>query len=230
MPPKKILDKCIVLFYNERMGDLEYFSELWHAKKSGFAEHTPELWDSRAEEWIVDLRVDKNERAVAVTDYLLKRGVLNSDSSVADFGCGPGLFVAEFSKHCKRAVGVDFSSKFIEFARDKFKHIPNVEFIQSDFSDYPASEKFDIVFASNSPAVSNPQGITKFESHSKGWCCNMTFVKAEGRTGIGFYSLMNILYLRGYYPETYYFKINGSVYGSILWNINDRDENRKIEK
>ncbi|MDR2606434.1 MAG: class I SAM-dependent methyltransferase [Oscillospiraceae bacterium] len=212
------------------MRDLDYFSGLWHSKKSPNGPHTPELWDSRAEEWIADLRVQQSERPKAVAEYLFKRGVLTSDSAILDVGCGPGLFVEEFSRRCKRAVGVDFSQKFIEFAQQNCEKqgLANAEFIQSDFNEFSPEEKFDIVFASNSPAVSNPEGISKFESLSNGWCCNVTFVKAEGRTGIGFYSLLNILYLRGFYPETYYFTVNDSVYGSILWNINRQDKERKL--
>lgn len=202
------------------MRDLNYFLQLWHAKSSGVV-HSSALWDERADEWLTEPSRLNSERAQQVCDILINRGVLNPHASVIDIGCGPGVFVGEFAKHCKRAVGVDFSPKFINFAASR--KIPNAEFISSDFAEFNSDGvKYDLAFASNSPAIYNLEALEKFESLSSSWCCNAVFVKSPGRTGQGFYSLLNILWHRGFLPETRYFRVGEEIFGMILWNVNEK--------
>jgi SAM-dependent methyltransferase len=201
------------------MKDLDYFLELWHAKSSG-VEHSPELWNERAGEWIAEPSRLSAGRAERVCGILADRGVLNADTSVIDVGCGPGIFVEEFAKYCKHATGVDFSSKFIEFALSRKS--ANTNFIRANFSEFDAGTKYDLAFASNSPAIYNLSALEKFESLSNAWCCNTVFVKSPGRFGQGFYSLINILWHRGFLPETRYFRIGEEIFGMVLWNAAEK--------
>jgi len=56
------------------------------------------------------------------------------DSSVIDIGCGTGDLVFKLAKKCKYVVGIDLSSKMIQFANQQKEkaHFPNVEFIHAD--------------------------------------------------------------------------------------------------
>jgi hypothetical protein len=82
---------------------------------------------------------------------------------------------------------------------------------------------FDLVFTSITPAASGKGCMEKLMRMSRAYCYNASFVHASDSlaervcrdvfdcdyrprwTGMGFYALLNLLWLSGYYPETYYY-------------------------
>ena len=54
-------------------------------------------------------------------------GLLPSDWSVADLGCGTGWATAALAPHVGRVVGVDFSQAMLKAAGKRTKELPNVE-------------------------------------------------------------------------------------------------------
>lgn len=42
-------------------------------------------------------------------DWIVSRFGLSADSSVADFGCGPGLYAAQLAGRQAKVTGIDFS-------------------------------------------------------------------------------------------------------------------------
>lgn len=67
-----------------------------------------------------------------------------SGSSVIEFGCGTGEVLASCKP--KRGLGIDFSEKILEIARDKY---PQYEFRVADVEDFSPVEKFDYVIMSD---------------------------------------------------------------------------------
>lgn len=57
-------------------------------------------------------------------------GFIEDGSSVIDIGCGIGSLVLKLSDRCREVVGIDVSSKMIDYAkkRQMKKNYPNVEF------------------------------------------------------------------------------------------------------
>ena len=224
----------------DRTAELDYFKEQWATRRMSPVSHSPDIWDERAEEWIDALKPSDgretarakgmHSRVEASARYLRGRGLLGPGDSVVDVGCGPGLFVLEFAKTAKFAVGIDYSARFVGFgnAEAAARGIYNTEFLQRDFfaMDIEAERKigeYDLVFSSITPAATGDGCLEKLMSLSKSWCYNASFVHAgdslsekvcrdvfneEFRTrwdGRGFYALLNLLWLLGYYPETTYF-------------------------
>jgi SAM-dependent methyltransferase len=155
--------------------NIEYFNNLWRNLEGESPIHTPEVWDRRAQKWIAELgadalgKVSMNKRVTAVVEYLVKRGIVTSETTMIDVGCGPGLFVVEFAKYAKRVVGLDYSPRFTEYGRNLAaqREVTNVEFIDADFETLDLDEAnltgaFDFAFSSISPPVSSPEKIKKF--------------------------------------------------------------------
>ncbi len=216
-------------------GELEYFTKLWGQRSAGPVDHSPEIWDVRAERWIANMDAEPGKsaraaRIAAAADYLRSRGLLGEETSVVDVGCGPGLFVLEFAKTVYRAVGIDYCGCFVEYGKKlaAAAGIANAEFQQRDFFTLDIEKEgltgaYDLVFTSLTPAATGNGCLEKLMRMSRGWCCNTTIVHAsdslaeqvmrdvfgeELRTrwdGRGFYTLLNLLWLQGYYPETDYY-------------------------
>lgn len=69
---------------------------------------------------------------------------ITDDNSVLELGCGTGELVAGVKG--SRKVGIDFSEKMIEQAKNQF---PNCEFLNIDVADFNLTEKFDVIILSN---------------------------------------------------------------------------------
>lgn len=219
----------------EEGSELDYFSQLWESRAAGPVCHSPEIWDERAKRWIDNLNTEpgrsaRADRIAATAGHLRCCGLLGADDTVVDVGCGPGLFILEFAKTVRRAVGIDYSGCFVEYGRAlaAASEITNAEFQQRDFLALDVEGEhlagaYDLVFSSLTPAATGMDSLSKLMKMCRGWCCNVTIVHAndslaeqvmrdvfdaELRTrwdGRGFYALLNLLWLSGYYPETFYY-------------------------
>ncbi|MFT4106776.1 MAG: class I SAM-dependent methyltransferase [Lacrimispora sp.] len=174
-----------------------------------------------------------DDRVRAAVEYLTGRGLLNKDSRAIDIGCGPGRYVVEFARCADHASGIDISEKMLELAAGYAKEqgVNNVTFTPCDFSKADISEMgwegaFDLVFSSITPAINSMEGLEKSMKMSRGYCFHSNFLywndELENQIGQAVfgagqrphqkwdwhwhYSLFNILFLKGYNPESHYHK------------------------
>ena len=277
--------------------ELNYFEQLWSQRSAGPVDHSSEIWDKRAERWIANLNAEpgktaRKQRIRALAAQLRGCGLLDGEQTVVDIGCGPGLFVLEFARTARQAVGIDYSARFVEHAKKLAveRNVTNAEFLQRDFFALDIEKEgfcraFDLVFSCLTPAATGNGSLEKLMGMSRGYCCNTTIVHAEDSlaeqvmrdvygeelksrwNGRSFFTLANLLWLRGYYPETFYYddvrdevvvpdrrwakkiavycgkreeedvcrierylekmgempRYSASRYGSILWNVNQKD-------
>ena len=278
--------------------ELNYFEQLWSQRSAGPVDHSSEIWDKRAERWIANLNAEpgktaRKQRIRALAAQLRGRGLLDGEQTVVDIGCGPGLFVLEFARTARQVVGIDYSARFVEHAKKLAveRNVTNAEFLQRDFFALDIEKEgfcraFDLVFSCLTPAATGNGSLEKLMGMSRGYCCNTTIVHAEDSlaeqvmrdvygeelksrwNGRSFFTLANLLWLRGYYPETFYYddvrdevvvpdrrwakkiavycgkreeedvcrierylekmgempRYSASRYGSILWNVNQKDQ------
>ena len=216
-------------------GELEYFSRLWSLRSAGPVDHSSELWDKRAERWIANLEAEpgksaRKQRIRTLAAQLRARGLLDGNQTVADVGCGPGLFVLEFARTARQAVGIDYSERFLRHGKQLAEewNLPNAQFLQHDFLALDIEKEglagaFDLVFTCLTPAATAAGSLEKLMGMSRGYCCNTTIVHAEDSLaervmrdvygeelksrwdGRSFFTLTNLLWLQGYYPETFYY-------------------------
>ncbi|MDR3149293.1 MAG: class I SAM-dependent methyltransferase [Oscillospiraceae bacterium] len=215
---------------------LESFDALWRGGRIVREANAPEMWDALAGDWIAEFgndgsgKPDMHKRVNYTAGYLRSRGLLGANYTVADIGCGPGLFVTEFAKTANRSVGFDYSKRFLEYGREysAARGISNTEFRFCDFMslDVDASGltgAFDLVFTSITPVVNSLESLQKLIKMSRAYCYNASFVHTSDslaeqisrdvfgeeykprRDGKVFYSLLNLVWLLGYYPETAYY-------------------------
>ena len=83
------------------------------------------------------------DRSVA---WMLSHFGLAPGASVADFGCGPGLYAQRLASAGLKVTGVDFSGNSIKYARDTAaREGLEIEYIQKNYLEYESEERFDLV-------------------------------------------------------------------------------------
>jgi hypothetical protein len=130
-------------------------------------------------------------------------------------------------------MGTDISPKMTEYGEAfcREQGLRNVSFRAVDFhtADVEAlgwAGSFDLAYSSITPAVSGLKGLDNFIAISRAWCFNASYVYSASplhadlmQTLFGrpprrdrsshahsFYELFSLLWLRGYYPITHYYK------------------------
>ena len=223
--------------HSDAVNQFEFFKILWEKKKEGRSTNQ-ESWDGRAADWEKEL--DKspdffdglNARVEKTAEYLREHGALAAGGRVADIGCGPGRFAAEFAKTASHVTALDISAKMLEMADSHIKACgcSNVSLLQTDFTSVELEKmgweaQYDLVFASLTPAVGTVADLEKLMRMSRGYCFNSSFVRWDdeleqriGRDVFGwehpaprkgnddwFYAFFNLLWLMDYYPECSYY-------------------------
>ncbi|MCE5280894.1 MAG: class I SAM-dependent methyltransferase [Deltaproteobacteria bacterium] len=118
-------------------------------------------------------------------DWIVSRFGLSADSSVADFGCGPGLYAAQLAGRQAKVTGIDFSRRSIEHAiAVAGKNGLPINYVHCNYLEFETEEKFDLIlmimcdFCALSPAQRETM-LGKFSS----------MLKPEGRILLDVYSL-----------------------------------------
>ena len=208
----------------KRSGGIVHTKQLWDKRAS-------EWEDFVAEEGV--MKQVTEARISAAVRFLTNNGCLTGDQDVIDIGCGPGRFVAEFAKTARWVTGTDLSAKMVEFgeAYCQKNGLENVTFTLCDFKEISVVEmgwekKFDLVYSSMTPAMGSFSSLEKMIAMSRGYCCNSSCIFSGGTLeeelgkvlgeglmrrpawdGRGFYSLLNLVWLMGYFPYTDYYPL-----------------------
>lgn len=174
-----------------------------------------------------------NRRVSEAVRLLTEKGIFHPEADVIDIGCGPGRFVAAFAERVRYAAGTDISPRMLQFGSEYCQEqgINNVSFTACDFKNTTVEEmgwngRFDLVFSCMTPAVSSYDSLEKMIAMSRGYCCNTCCIDSKSRleteiagildlqntrpfwNGDWFYSLLNLVWLLGYYPETDYYTLD----------------------
>ena len=82
-------------------------------------------------------------------ELFLKEIQLPPGSKILDLGCSAGYFADYISKHyCSYVTGIDISKSRIDYAKENFADMKNLDFIEMDFSELsfePSS--FDLIYS-----------------------------------------------------------------------------------
>ena len=208
--------------------DIQYFARLWSEGKSAKVSGKS-FWNNRATEFNKVFSEDSpDERIQKIVAFLLHKRLLTETSSVLDIGCGPGRFAVEFAKKSTDVTGIDISDKMLDYAvtNAEAANLTNTSFKilnwdEVNLEEFGWNKKFDLVTAINSPGIHDIITLEKMTAASKRYCFLSNFVDRTDsvqdvlRTKIlkleearfysnTIYSILNILWLTGYYPSITY--------------------------
>lgn len=213
---------------------LDYFEKLWQESKFIPSSKDHEAyWDKTADCINAWQSSGSNQGEKKVIEFLMQNKLLQPNFSVLDIGCGPGRHTIEFAQIAAQVVGTDISGRALGYARKSADtaQLTNASFVKTDWEDTDLTElqwekRFDLVFASMSPAINCKKTLEKMINASKGYCfysypmtkftgiCDQLAnhlgveVKEKIDPGNSAYSLLNMVYLLGYYPEVHYEDMN----------------------
>lgn len=198
-----------------------------HEKPRAFSVYTAnELWadehtSKKMLAFHLDSELDMSSRRTSFIDdsvrWLRERFAVSAGSRVIDFGCGPGLYTSRIARLGAEVLGIDFSSRSIEYARAcGRKENLEVTYVEADYLDYEPDGKFDLIimimcdFCALSPTQRSAM-LAKFER----------LLSDEGRVVLDVYSLQAFSAKQegiiceknqpnGFWSERPYFAIVGS--------------------
>jgi 2-polyprenyl-3-methyl-5-hydroxy-6-metoxy-1,4-benzoquinol methylase len=126
---------------NERPEPFEFYTavELWtdeHTSAQMLSLHLNEATDvsSRNAKFI--------EQSV---EWIASRFVIDKETKIADFGCGPGLYAARLAERGADVTGIDFSGRSIEYAKQiAVGEQLNINYVTQNYLDFETENRFDL--------------------------------------------------------------------------------------
>jgi SAM-dependent methyltransferase len=109
-----------------------------------------------------------DERTWAV---LVEEGLVPSNGTVLDIGCGTGVLTERFARSGVSVIGLDISPGMLAKARQRCAGCENATFVCQDWNAFSTVHGFDLVFSSFCPGVDGLSSILRMESMSQGTCC-----------------------------------------------------------
>lgn len=201
--------------------DKNYFIDLLEQREVDL-EKSKNRWNLRAEEFY---EYSKNNEENSTMEFL-QEFIDLKDKSVLDVGFGAGKYLKLLSDKGSKVSGVELSDEMFRYAKKHCEEngisfdemeLYNLAWEDIDLDKLNWRNKFDLVFASMSPASGSYESIQKLIGASKkGVFCSTHVLRDEDILSKlykeingeeykfmkhRFWSIYNILYLEGYYPS-----------------------------
>jgi len=79
-------------------------------------------------------------------DWIRGKFRLRPGVSVADFGCGPGLYTSRFAATGADVTGIDLSPRSLDHARRNARELGRtITYVQADYLSYETESRFDLI-------------------------------------------------------------------------------------
>ncbi|MDO5718087.1 MAG: methyltransferase domain-containing protein [Tissierellia bacterium] len=191
---------------------------------NGEREHSNQrdLWNKRAQEFY---EYTKENPDRVVLDFIEDRIDLEG-CNILDIGCGAGRFLIPFVKAGANVIGIDIADEMLKYAeiacdeegipKDRYELI-RCDWKEIKLEDMGWNKKFDLVFASMSPGIREWDTVEKLIGASKSYVYISSFIfrkervydlikkdypdKEETDWKIRFRAILNLLLIKGYYPD-----------------------------
>ncbi len=113
------------------------------------------LWtDEHTSEQMLKFHLNEDIDAASRNAAFIDRSVewmvsyfeIGAGTKIADFGCGPGLYATRLSKIRAEVVGIDFSTRSIDYARQiAAKEGLPIRYVNQNYLEYETDERFELI-------------------------------------------------------------------------------------
>jgi len=127
---------------NKRPEPFEFYtaSDLW----------TDEYTSSQMLSYHLNKTVDISSRNAEFinrsVEWIASRFNVGKETSIMDFGCGPGLYSTRLAKHQANVTGIDFSGRSIDYAKKiAADEQLSVRYVKQNYLEFETQDRFDLV-------------------------------------------------------------------------------------
>lgn len=106
-------------------------------------------------------------------EWIVSHFNINKQTSIADFGCGPGLYTTRLAKKQAEVTGIDFSERSIQYARQvAISERLSIHYINQNYLEFETDVRFDLIlmimcdFCALSP-IQRKNMLSKFHAFLK---------------------------------------------------------------
>lgn len=212
--------------------EVSIFERLWENTFSRDLATMKSSWDARAEDYNENVikKADKRKDDLNAVEFLISKDAIKKGDDVLDIGCGPGKYSMKFAEIANTVTAVDISPNMLKYAKENVENagFNNVTFKNTPWQTFDVKEagwdkKFDLVFASMTPAINCKESLVKMIQASKKYCFMSGFVyrnskisdelskqefgqgyRGKKKAGESIYCAFNILWNMGFCPEIIY--------------------------
>ncbi len=172
-------------FWRKAWGKSQASSSFERKRRHG-QEKGIEFWNKMAPRYGQHGKGKKHDRQLKVLRMLKQEGVLAAESEILDVGCGPGTYALPFAQHCKSVTALDGAREMCRLLEERAAadRVQNITVLQRMWEDVNLAEeglarRFDLVFASMTPAVCDYDTFMKLIQASKKYCCLISWAKGS---------------------------------------------------
>lgn len=142
--------------------------------------------------------------------YLIRKGAVAPNYTVADIGCGVGKYAIRFSAEGCNLLLIDISDCMLDYTKMNLEcsntdyRIVECDFSQTDIEEMGWEKSAELVFASMTPAINSERDIDKMCQMSKQHCFLSRFAKSENKIMESICTELNIS-LPNWIQNSYYY-------------------------
>lgn len=137
-----------------------------------------EMWNSKAKEFAGFATKDRGQkRRQKVLSFLEEEGALQKEFKVLDIGAGPGNYAIPMARIVDQVTALEPAPEMLNFLRERAaaESLENISIIQRTWQEVNVEQEgltaqFDLVFASMTPGVQDPETLEKMIKASRGYC------------------------------------------------------------
>ncbi len=136
-----------------------------------------EMWNRRAKEFAKFATKDGGQkRRQRVLNFLEQEGALQEGFKVLDIGAGPGNFAIPMARIASQVTALEPASEMVKILQERAaaEQLENIKIMQRTWQDVDVEKEgfgqFDLVFASMTPGVQDPETLDKMIKASRGYC------------------------------------------------------------
>jgi SAM-dependent methyltransferase len=94
----------------------------------------------------IDVSSRKAEFINRSVEWLASRFNIGGDTTIVDFGCGPGLYTTRLARRGADVTGIDLSGRSIDYAKEvAAREQLNISYVKQNYLEFETENRFDLV-------------------------------------------------------------------------------------